>query len=258
VTVTVPSARRIDRGRGHSYEIDGQPVPGITTILNRGIPKPALIDWAGRETAGYAVDHWDELAELSISQRLQKLEKARFEARDTAAVRGTQIHAFADQLHAGAEIDVPEHLVGHVDAYLKFADDWHADELLVEQPVYHRTLRYAGTPDLVARLADGKLWLLDWKTGGKGIFPEHAIQLAAARYAEFTIDPVSGAELLMPKVDRCGCVWLRADGYDLVPVAADAEAFEVFLWAKRMAGFMDESRERWVADAVQPRGRNTR
>jgi hypothetical protein len=258
VTVTAPSARRIDRGRGHSYEIDAQPADGITKILGRGIPKPALIDWAGRTTAGYAVDHWDELAELPISMRIQTLERARFEARDTAALRGTTIHGYAQRLAAGEEIDVPDEYDGHVQTYLRFADDWILEELMVEQPVYHRTLRYAGTPDLVARLADGKLWLLDWKTGGKGIFPEHAIQLAAARYAEFTIDPVSGAELPMPKVDRCGCVWLRADDYDLIPVAADAEAFEVFLFARKMARFLDEPRERWIADAVQPRGGNTR
>jgi hypothetical protein len=186
--------------------------------------------------------------------RIQTLERARFEARDTAAVRGTQIHTYAEQLQAGAEIDVPDEYVGHVDSYLRFVDEWQPDELMVEQPVYHRGLRYAGTPDLVARLADGKLWLLDWKTGAKGIFPEHAVQLAAARYAEFTIDPVSGAELPMPQVDRCGCVWLRADGYDLVPVAADPEAFEVFLFARKMARFLDEPRERWIADAVAPRG----
>jgi hypothetical protein len=43
VTVA-PATRRVNRGRGHSYLLDGAPVPGVTTILGQGMPKPALID----------------------------------------------------------------------------------------------------------------------------------------------------------------------------------------------------------------------
>ena len=45
-----------------------------------------------------------------------------------------------------------------------------------------------GTLDLVAKLADGQTWLLDWKTGGKGIFREAALQLCAYRNADFYVD----------------------------------------------------------------------
>ena len=36
--------------------------------------------------------------------------------------------------------------------------------LLLEQPLAHRQLFFAGTPDLVAELDDGRVWLVDWKT----------------------------------------------------------------------------------------------
>lgn len=253
--MVIPTARRINRGRGHSYEIDGEKVPGITTIIGKGIAKPALIDWAGRVTAGYAIDHWDELSEMRPSERLEALNKSRFTERDTAAVRGTAIHTIAQQLSEGQEVDVPEPLTGHVDAYLRFVEEWQPKDILVEEAFFNRALGYAGTPDLLADLNDGQRWLLDWKTGAKGIFPEFALQLAAARYAEFWVDP-DGEEQPIPNVDQCGCIWLRADGYDLVPVAADTEAFRVFLHAKNTAAFADENRERWVGEALHP-GRRT-
>ena len=151
----MPNAtRRINRGRGHSYLLDGERADGVTWIVSNGVPKPALIDWAARTTAGYAIDHWDELAELKASERLRKLEKARWAETDTAAVRGTNVHSLAQQLAAGEEVDVPEHLVGHVDAYLSFARDWEPEEIIVESVVAHRRYRYMGTLDLIARLAD--------------------------------------------------------------------------------------------------------
>jgi len=39
-------------------------------VLNAGFPKSALVNWAAATTAGFAVDHWDELTELTPSKRL--------------------------------------------------------------------------------------------------------------------------------------------------------------------------------------------
>ena len=247
----MPNAtRRINRGRGHSYLLDGERADGVTWIVSNGVPKPALIDWAARTTAGYAIDHWDELAELKASERLRKLEKARWAETDTAAVRGTNVHSLAQQLAAGEEVDVPEHLVGHVDAYLSFARDWEPEEIIVESVVAHRRYRYMGTLDLIARLATGETWLLDWKTAGSGIWPESALQLSAYRNADFYLDD-QGNEQPMPTVDRTGCVWLRADGYDLIPVDTSPTTFRTFLYAQQVARFTDAPRETYVLEALR-------
>lgn len=244
-----PVARRINRGRGHSYEIDGRPVDGVTTLLGDGVPKPALIDWAARTTAEYAVDHWDELAELKGTARLRTLERARWDKTKAAAARGTNVHELAMRLAAGQEVTVPDEIAGHVDAYLQFVADWQPRELLVEVPVFHRTYSYAGTLDLIAELADGNNWLLDWKTGATGIYPESALQLAAYRFAEFYLDD-HGAEQPLPPIDFCGCVWLRADGYDLKPVDAGGQTFMTFRYARQVALFAREPRERFIGDAL--------
>ena len=183
--MTVAATRRIDRGRGHTYLLDGQKADGVTWVTDNGVAKRALIDWAANTTAGYAIDHWDELGELPLSERLTTLQKSRYASFRAAGIRGTDVHQLAQQLAHGEEVDVPEELVGHVDAYLAFVRDWEPEELIVEAVVGNRKHGYMGTLDLVAHLADGQTWLLDWKTGGKGIYPESALQLAAYRHAEF-------------------------------------------------------------------------
>ena len=47
---------RVDRGRFHSYKLDGQKCDGVTWAIDNGVPKKALIGWASREAATYAVE----------------------------------------------------------------------------------------------------------------------------------------------------------------------------------------------------------
>jgi hypothetical protein len=243
--------RRINHGRGHRYELEGRDVDGVTTVIGAGVPKPALIGWAARTTAGYALDHWDELAALGIAERLRRLERAQYETSHAAAARGTEIHRLAAKLAAGDEVDVDETTRGHVDAYLRFADDWNLADELVEAVVISRRWSYMGSLDLVATIA-GERWLLDLKTSASGIWPETALQLAAYANAETYID--GETEQPMPTFDRAGAVWLRADGYDLVPVdkALDAETFRTFLYAQQVAHFAKTDRAVYIGDALRP------
>jgi hypothetical protein len=247
---TLPGQRR-NHGRGHSYRIDGERVPSITGIL-RAIAKPGLVNWASGESAKYAINHWDELAELLPSERLDRIKGAPDEYRDARGAVGKNVHTLIEQMIRAGEADVADELKGYADAWDRFDEDWQPKPLLVEEPFYNRTAGYAGTPDLVAELADGQLWLLDWKTALKGIWPEIALQLAAARFAEFTVGD-DGQELPVPKVDACAGIEIRSDGtYDLKPVTADGEAFGIFLYLKHVADFTEDGRDRWIGDALLP------
>jgi hypothetical protein len=233
--------QRRDRGRGHSYYLDGTKLDGVTTILNNGLPKPALVKWAAKSAAELAVNEWDALAELPLTERLNRIARGPDVARDTAAVKGTRVHALADKLSRGEEVEVPEDLAGHVDACVKFLDDHGAVTLLAERPVYHEQYLYAGTFDLIAEL-DGKTWLLDWKTSKSGPFGDTAFQLAAYRHATHYLGD-DGDEHVMPPVDECGVVWLRSDGYDLYPYHADAGVFRQFLYIQQTARAAAECRD---------------
>ena len=244
------STRRINRGGGHSYVLDGETVDGVTKIVRDGVPKSNLIGWAARSVAGYAVDHWAELAELTPSKRLRELERAAWAERDAAGARGTTVHKYAHQIAEGAVVEVPDELVGYVDAYLAFSAAYDVLEVEVEATVINRTWHYMGTVDLLAYI-DGELWLLDWKTGASGIWPETALQLAAYANAETVLG--DEGERPMPAVARAAAVWLRGDGYDVVPVDAGAETFRTFLYAQQMARFTNAQRSDYVRDALPPR-----
>jgi len=231
--VSGETARR-NHGRGHSYLLDGDKVDGVTTLINKGFPKSGLINWAAGTVAAKAVDEWDELALLPVSERLKTLEKAHNVVRDSAGLRGTRVHTLAHKLVHGEKVDVPVELAGHVAACVRFLDEWDAEPLLTERPVFSRAHSYAGSPDLVAQLRDGRTWLLDWKTNSKGPRGDMAFQLAAYRHAEFCLDD-DGDEVDMPETDEGGVVWLRADGYDLVPVDSGPEVFREFLYIAEVA-----------------------
>jgi hypothetical protein len=240
---------RRNYGRGHAYYLDGQKLEGVTTILNKGLPKPALVQWAANCAADLACDQWDTLAGLPLSERRKRLAKAPDAARNAAAAKGTRIHALADKLAKGEEVAVPEELAGHVESCVRFLDEHDVVTVHTERPVYHEKYLYAGTFDLLAMLGS-KTWLLDFKTSGSGAYGDTAFQLAAYRYATHFLAPDDEARL-MPLVDGCGVVWLRADGYDLYPYHADAGVFRQFLYIQQTARAAEECRD-YKGDALVP------
>jgi hypothetical protein len=208
-------------GRQYHYYVDGDNhrIPGVTTILKAGIPKPKLINWAGRATAEGALNNWDRLSELKLADRLKELEGIRYEETDKAADKGTQIHLYAEALVQGIEVHgIPDNLRGHVENYVRFIDAWHLDPILVECVIVNYTRGYAGTLDLIADLdtptGERQRLLLDIKTGRTGVFGETALQLQAYRSAEYYVD-ANGEEQPMIPVDGCAAIHVTADDAQL-------------------------------------------
>jgi len=259
---------RREYGKSHGYKINGVKKPGVTSVTKLA-PKGALSKWHGDATAEYAVDNWDALALLPPSKRLAKLKVARFEDRDAAARRGTEVHRLGQALIDGElhDDDVPEELRGHVDSYVKFLDAMQPVVVAVELVVAHRALGYCGTLDVIADLpaltCEGTQipparWLLDVKTSRSGIFAETALQLAGYRFAEVFVDPESGEERPMSwlMIERCGAVHIRADGFDMRPVDTGPDVWGYFT---RLAWLFNHGDDKyheppaeWVGAAVDP------
>lgn len=216
------------RGRPthHYVDINGQRVPGVTTILDKGLPKPALLPWGIKTVAEYAVNERERLTGMKPTEMLTELKGAPYRERDAAAKRGTEVHALAEQLVQGNPVDVPGELATHVQHYLEFLDAFNPQPILVEATVYHAEFGYAGTLDLVATVG-GETWLLDVKTNRSGVFAETAYQLAAYRFASHFIDG-DGVERPMVPVDRCAVIHVNEKGWGVVPVRADELVFRKF------------------------------
>jgi hypothetical protein len=216
--------------KSHRYKLDGQWVVGVTTLIKGGLPNDALKYWSARFVAEYVADHpedVDALRRMGRGPMVQALKETPWEKRDTAAVKGTEVHSLAERLVHDEEVEIPEHLDGYVQSCAEFLDVWQPKTLLAERPVGHRAHQWAGKFDYIGELPDGRIPLIDWKTAESGIWPETAFQLAAYRHAEFYVDE-DGQEQPLPEITDTWAVWLRRDGYDVIPVKGDAETYKEF------------------------------
>lgn len=220
----------------HTYRLDGRPIPGVTTLLGKGLPKPALTYWSAKMVAEFVADNEAEVETLRGMGRgpmIGALKGVPWQTRDTAAIRGTDIHALAEELVHGRDVDVPEALVDVVDGYVRWLDAWQPEVIWTERPVANRQWWYAGKPDVICKIA-GETWLLDWKSS-KAIYGDNALQVACYGNAEFSLAD-DGTEEDMPAIDRYGIVHVRPDATELFevtdPAAAWKDALHVIWTAK--------------------------
>lgn len=260
--------QRKNSGKNHWYidlDAGGERVSGVTTLTGNGLPKPALLNWAADATAAYAVDNWEKLAALPLSERLNLMKKGRYETTDKAKAKGTSVHSMAEHLITGERVVIPDGLEGYVNACVKFLDEFDLRAIHVEAVVYSETHRHVGTLDLIGdvRLPDMPEYehirrdeegfsrgLFDWKTSKSGIFGEVALQLAPYRFSEFLILP-DGTAVDMPEVDFCAGIHLRADGYSCVPLVCDDDVYRDFLYVKETARIVAGLRD-LVGDPIEP------
>lgn len=225
---------RKETKKGHSYTLDGKPVKGVTTLIGGGLPKPQLVYWSARTVAEYVADNAEAIdtlrATMGREAMVAALKQVPWDKRDEAAARGTDVHALAERIIHGEEVDVPEHLLGHVQGYVDWLDAWQAEPILTERPVASRTTWYAGTFDAILRMGagelEGQVGLVDWKTSS-GVYGETAMQLAAYANADFYID-ADGNEQELPPVDFLGVVHITPTGSDLYLVADPKDAWQTF------------------------------
>jgi hypothetical protein len=235
--------RRIQRGKWHSYELDGVRLPSVTKLIGDGVPKKNLIDWAARAAAEFAADNLDQLGNLDRAAAVDMIRLAHNRARNTAATKGVDIHALAQRLAEGQAVDVPDTIGGYLDAHVAFLTDWHLETIALEAAVVSRRWAYAGTFDILGTLPGVGACVIDIKTGGSGIWPETCLQVAAYRHADAYIN-ADGHEQPMPQTAAGFGLQLVDDGtYELVPVESGPDIFAVFLHVAHVAAFCNRPKD---------------
>lgn len=217
----------------HRYKLDGDWVPGVTTVLGV-LDKPGLRKWAASSVAEYVADNREAVEHLYSAGRgpmVAMLKETPWQKRDDAATRGTTFHDFAERIMKGEEVDVPDDQVGLVEAALAFMDDYKVQPLLIEACVGSREHRYAGKLDLIADSTLGRA-IFDWKSS-KRIYASTAFQNMGYAHAEFYTDGEGGEEKPLPQVEASFGVHIRSDGYDVLPLVHGPDVFEEFLTIRR-------------------------
>ena len=175
---------------GHRYYYRfndaGEPefYPSVTTLLKQVMPTPpALLDWM-----------------------IANGKDGSTEKRDLAAAYGTFMHGEFEKLIINRRYDfdsVPAALLAYMErenlpekvftewlpkvrkdvlAFAQFIKDWNVKPLAVEIGLYHPKYHYAGCLDLPCVMTDPKTGksftaLVDFKSGRKGFYEEHELQL---------------------------------------------------------------------------------
>ena len=255
-------------GRSHGYKLDGVKVPGVTTLISDGLPKPALISWGAKKVAAYVAEHPELLSQMSGPEVESFLAGVPDRDRQEALRRGSYLHELAEKVGRGEVAEVPEEYLGTVESLLAFMREWDVEPIAVEATVVNRDWKYMGTFDLLAWLKAGgrrRLALIDYKTGASGLWPELALQLAAYAWATTYFPEPSGArfhqEYLMPlapgqpgpadldesewplRLDLVAGLWLQDDGYQLCPVDAGPDTWRSFLYVAQVAQFAKKAKE---------------
>lgn len=253
VTAETRLVRR-NYGRNHGYKLDDKKVPGVTSVIGV-LDKPALREWYARTAAERAVNEWDRLAGLPVSERLTYIQRGPREKAGAAALRGNEIHALGQALAEGRDVEVPPEHVGPVEAYARWLDAWDVETIAAETPLANTEYGYGGTADLWAKVGarGGAVCLLDIKTG-KGVWNETGLQLAAYRYSTL-IQPERGVEIPTPEVDLVYVAHVLPDTVRTLPVVADRDVFRDFLYVLQ-AYRMKERWDDWplIGADVTPEG----
>lgn len=219
--------------KSHRYKLDGEWVPGVTTIIGV-LDKPAIPKWAAAQVAEYVADNpagIDTLRDMGRGPMIQALKGIPWEKRDTAATRGSVLHDYAEQILRGEEVDVSAEHVPVIESAIEFMEDWRIEPVLVEEAVGSRADQWAGKLDLIARYRhpvtgqDG-VAIFDWKSG-RAIYPEAAWQLNAYAHAEFYGQ--NGDEHELPSCGEAFGVHIRSDDYDVTPLAFGPHIYDEFV-----------------------------
>lgn len=215
--------------KGHRYWLDGRPTPGVTTLLGKGLPKPSLTYWSAKMVAEYVIQNpeaVEQLRAMGSGPAIAALKQIPWQKRDEAAIRGTDVHALAEKVIHGEEVDVPAHLVAHVEGYARLVDELEIVPLITERAVASRKWGYCGTFDIIAKVNSETL-LLDIKTSS-AIYGSVALQCAAYANAEWYVGD-DDTETPMPPIDGIGAIHVTDAGSTLHRFPDMEAAWRAFL-----------------------------
>jgi len=219
-----------DGSRRYVHPLTSETVPSVTSIL-KVIDKPALQFWGARIAADHAWDNREQLALFPEREFKVAVRDAHKKEAEDAAGLGTLIHSLCEQWGGEIPVEIPRRADSYMSQYFSFLSDVQPEFLLKECTLWNRTASYAGTADAIVMIGR-ECWVLDIKTG-RGIYPEHGLQLTALGFCEFQIQE-DGTELEMPPVTRYAVLHLRPKSWKLVEIKYPAECFAAFLACREL------------------------
>ncbi len=201
------SIELVEKRRQHWYRVSGydELLPSVTTFLKVIDKSGPLVGWARKDALEKAAEELRAQLQIAVPWRdedqvpwvddvIAGAKDRIYRTKDSAADAGKAAHELVAAILQGGSPLVPDALRPAVQGAQEMLADYRLSPVATEHLVWHPSQQYAGTIDLVARDADGRLVVVDWKRA-KGIYPEHGYQVAAYADALETLtgEPVASA-----------------------------------------------------------------
>lgn len=220
--------------------------PSVTTLLKQVMPTPpALLDWMianGKDgstekrdlAAAYGTFMHSEFEKLIINRRYD------FDSVQAAMLAYMERENLPEKVFAEWLPKIRKDVL----AFAQFIKDWNVKPLAVEIGMYHPQFHYAGCLDLPCVMTDPKtgksfVAIVDFKSGRKGFYEEHELQLHLYREmwnVHYPETPVTRVFNFSPKD------WRKSPTYNLKDQTDSANAKKLpYLLA--LATIEDEKRD---------------
>lgn len=194
--------------RKHLYTRDGEPVQGVTSVLDV-INKPRLIPWAVNVVTKRISN---ELQHGTYSQEdvagiIAKAKSEHTKIKNVASDKGRTVHQCAEALIKGEPFEEPSNAESSakLQSFKNFCKDYQVEFIDSERVIYSEAEDFCGTFDFTCKI-NGKTYLGDLKTG-KSIHNRYFLQIAAYQKA---LQEETGIDLYGRLILRTG-----VDGYEL-------------------------------------------
>ena len=231
--------------KGHTYQVDGQYVPAVTTILNT-ISKPALIPWAASEGGKWFAENvivngedgtYKFAEDMTVEQMRKGIAGAYKKKSSDAMDIGKLVHKWCEdainwKLGKGEAPEMPddESAVKAIEGFRSWMKQNDVEWISAEEKVFNRKYKYAGTVDAVAN-GNGEFCVIDFKTSAR-IYDEYFLQCAA--YTE-CIQDIYGKDVEAAWILRFD---KKTGAFEAYKSTDHAENFSAFYGALRTYGRM--------------------
>lgn len=158
------------------YWLDGERLPGTTTVIGRFKESGGLLQWAfkqGQSGASSLYEQRDKAADIGTAAHAMI---------ETHINEGDPKKALSQLTPAEGGAEFIEKATNAFEMYLKWEKQTGIkllskyQEIQLVSPQY----KFGGTPDAIGEI-DGEIVLLDWKTSN-GVYQDYIIQLAAYQH----------------------------------------------------------------------------
>lgn len=180
----------------------------------------------------YTLDGKELVSVTTVLGLLENFDRVPAAVLERARQRGARVHAAINAYNRGAfSTSGDVELESYVDAWARFLSDASATVVASEQPVYHRQLGYAGTPDCV----------LSWRGDRRLLIPD----IKTSYEVPMTVGAQTAAYAVAydsrRSVERA-CVHLKPDGSYSLHMRDDQADWSLFLSTLNVYRFLEKNR----------------